>query len=301
VLEAFDQYWRKTPHVKRLVLRVIPDHTTRVAALKRGEVDVVYLVSGELAEDLRRTPGLSLKTVFPSNHWLVFADQFGPKSPWHDQRVRLAANLALDRQSLNEAATLGFSKISGSIVPASLDFYWAPPLYPHDAARARKLLAEAGYPNGLDAGEFFCDLQVCPWGEAMLTNFKAVGAQLKLRPMERPAFFKGVTEKKYRNIVYLFAGNSGNGPPGSRPTRSRAGRTPTGATPTSMASSVSRPRSWTGPSARPSCTGYSSSSTSAPCSRPSGTSGSCTASARAWRSPGWGSSPATASPRRTRT
>src|SRR5437870_6116604 len=127
-LDAFDQYWRKVPHVKRLVFRVIPDHATRLAALKRGDVDIVYLVSGELAEEVRRTPGLTLKAVFPSNHWLIFADQFDPKSPWHDKRVRLAANLAIDRNTLNEAATLGLSKITGSIVPSSFDFYWpAPP------------------------------------------------------------------------------------------------------------------------------------------------------------------------------
>src|SRR5881396_860255 len=64
VLEAYEGYWRKTPHVKRLVFRVMPDHTTRVAALKRGEVDVVYLISGELADDVKRTPGLSIKAVF---------------------------------------------------------------------------------------------------------------------------------------------------------------------------------------------------------------------------------------------
>jgi peptide/nickel transport system substrate-binding protein len=155
VLEAFDQYWRKTPHVKRLVLRVIPDHATRVAALKRGEVDVVYLVSGEMAEDVKRTPGLTVKPVFPSNHWLIFADQFDPKSPWHDKRVRIAANLALDRQALNEAATLGLSKITGSFVPSSFDFYWQPPAPSYDPARAKRLLAEAGYPRGFDAGEFF--------------------------------------------------------------------------------------------------------------------------------------------------
>jgi peptide/nickel transport system substrate-binding protein len=210
VLEAFDQYWRKVPHVKRLVFRVVPDHTTRVAALKRGDADVIYLVSGELAEEVKRTPGLAVKAVFPSNHWLIFADQWDPKSPWHDQRVRLAANLALDRRTLNEAATLGLSKITGSIVPSSFDFYWQPPVYPYDPARAKRLLAEAGYPNGFDAGDFFCDLQVCPWGEAMMSNFKAVGIQLKLRPLERAAFFKGVAEKKYRNLVYLFFGASGN-------------------------------------------------------------------------------------------
>jgi peptide/nickel transport system substrate-binding protein len=210
VLEAYDQYWRKAPHVKRLVFRVVPDHATRVAALKRGDADVVYLVSGELAEEVRRTPGLSIKSVFPSNHWLILADQWDPKSPWHDQRVRLAANLALDRKTLNEAATLGLSKVTGSIVPSSFDFYWQPPLHPYDPARAKKLLAEAGYPNGFDAGDFYCDLQVCPWGEAMLANFKAVGIQLKLRPLERAAFFKGVAEKKYRNLVYLFFGATGN-------------------------------------------------------------------------------------------
>ena len=55
MLEAFDQYWRKKPAVKRLVFKVIPDETTRLAALKRGEVDIAYSVRGELAEELRKT------------------------------------------------------------------------------------------------------------------------------------------------------------------------------------------------------------------------------------------------------
>src|SRR6195256_697719 len=210
VLEAFEGYWRKVPSVKRLIFRVIPDHATRLAALKRGDADIVYLISGELAGEVKRTPGLTLKAVFPSNHWLIFADQFDPKSPWHDTRVRLAANLAIDRQTLNNAATLGLSKITGSIVPSSFDFYWPAPAYPYDPARARRLLADAGYANGFDAGEFFCDMQVCSWGEAMLTDLKAVGIGLKLRPLERAAFFKGVAEKKYKNLVYLFIGASGN-------------------------------------------------------------------------------------------
>src|SRR5262245_2313815 len=70
VMEAFDGYWRKTPSVKRLVFKVITDETTRLAALKRGEVDVVYSIRGELAEELQRTPGLSLKpTVIQSPQW----------------------------------------------------------------------------------------------------------------------------------------------------------------------------------------------------------------------------------------
>ena len=56
VLEAFDGYWRKTPSVKRLVMKVIPDEATRLAALKRGEVDIAYSIRGELAEEVRRHP-----------------------------------------------------------------------------------------------------------------------------------------------------------------------------------------------------------------------------------------------------
>ena len=60
-MEAFDQYWRKKPSVKRLVFKVIPDESTRLAALKRGEVDIAYSIRGELAEEMQRTKGLTLK------------------------------------------------------------------------------------------------------------------------------------------------------------------------------------------------------------------------------------------------
>jgi peptide/nickel transport system substrate-binding protein len=210
VVEAFDGYWRKTPSVKRLVFRTIADEATRLAALKRGEADVAYLLGGELATELKRTPGLALKAVFPSTHWLALADQFDPKSPWHDRRVRLAANLAIDRHALNDAATLGLSKITWSIVQSTFEFFWQPPAHPYDPARARQLLAEAGYQNGFDAGDFFTDLQVASWGEAMVNYLKAVKIQLRLRSLERAAFFKGIAEKKLKNVLYLFTGNAGN-------------------------------------------------------------------------------------------
>ena len=118
VFEAFDQYWRKTPSVKRLVFKGIPDETTRLAALKGGEVDIVYSIRGELAEDLRRTPGLTLKpVVLQGTQWLEFSEQWDPKSPWHDERVRRAANLAMNRKGINEALTLGYSKLTNSIIP----------------------------------------------------------------------------------------------------------------------------------------------------------------------------------------
>src|SRR5216684_2755280 len=211
VLEAFDQYWRKAPSVKRLVLKAIPDEVTRLAALKRGEVDVAYAIRGALAEDLRRTPGLTLRpNVGQATFWVYFADQWDPKSPWHDRRVRLAASLAIDRPAINQAETLGFSKITWSIIPTSFEFYWQPPAFPHDPARARQLLTEAGYPNGLDAGDYSCDAAISNIGEAVVNYLKAVGIRVKLRPLERAAFFKGYAEKKYRGLIQGGSGVFGN-------------------------------------------------------------------------------------------
>ena len=98
-LEAFADYWRKAPQVKRLIMRSIPDETTRAAAVKTGEVDAAYLFVGPVAEDLKRSPGV--RVVAPllyGIYWLDFLDQWDPKSPWHDRRVRQAASLAIDRQ-----------------------------------------------------------------------------------------------------------------------------------------------------------------------------------------------------------
>src|SRR5262249_31296029 len=63
VLEAFDGYWRKSPHVKRLVMRSMVEESTRLAALKKGEVDITYLLSGPTAEETQRTPGVRLVPV----------------------------------------------------------------------------------------------------------------------------------------------------------------------------------------------------------------------------------------------
>ena len=210
VVEAFDQYWRKTPNVKHLVFRVVPEESTRLAMLKRGEADVVYSIRGALAEELRRTPGLALKpTVIQGTFWLAFVDQWDPKSPWHDRRVRLAANLALDRGAINQAETLGFSRMTGSIIPSSFEFHWPAPVTPYDPARAKRLLAEAGYPNGFDGGEYFCDASYASLGEAVVNYLKVVGIRTQLRPLERAAFFAQHREKKLRNVVQASSGAFG--------------------------------------------------------------------------------------------
>ena len=211
VLEAFDQYWRKTPSVKRLVFKSIPEETTRLAALQRGEVDIVYSIRGELAEELQRTPGLTLKPVVaPAPFWVYFADQWDPKSPWNDERVRRAASFALDRQAMNEAITLGYSKITGSIIPYSFDFFWQPPMPTYDPVKAKELLAEAGHLDGFDGGEFYCDSSYSIVAEAVLDNLQTAGIRLKLRPLERAAFVESYSNKKLKNLILGGSGAFGN-------------------------------------------------------------------------------------------
>jgi peptide/nickel transport system substrate-binding protein len=212
VLEAWEGYWRKVPNVKRLVLRSLPEETTRAAALKKGEVDIAYLLSGPVAEDIRRTPGF--KVVAPSQSsgvfWLDMPDQWDPKSPWHDRRVRLAASHAIDRQALNQAETLGFSKPTGGIIPRSFEFARAfePPAF--DLKKAKQLLVEAGHPNGFDAGDLYPWPPYTSMGEALAANLQAVGIRTKIRVMERAALTTAWREKKLKGLIVGITGAAGN-------------------------------------------------------------------------------------------
>jgi peptide/nickel transport system substrate-binding protein len=210
ILEAFEGYWRKTPSVRRLVFRAIPDDATRVAALKRGEVDIVSL-RGELADEVQRTKGLKLQPVVVQvPFWLYFPEQWDPKSPWYDRRVRLAAGMAIDHVTISQALTFGHSRITGSIIPDNFEFYWAPPAAAYDPVRAKQLLAEAGYPTGFDAGDYYCDNSFADLAESVINNLQTVGIRTRLRPLERAAFFKEYAEKRLKNVIQGSSGAFGN-------------------------------------------------------------------------------------------
>jgi len=213
VLEAFDQYWRKTPAVKRLVMKVIPDESTRLAALKRGEIDIAWLDSRRARPgEVRNTPSLRIKSiVLQAPNWVYFPEQWDLKSPWHDLRVRQAANLALDREGMNQALFLGYCKTTNSIIPDSFEYYWAPPAAVYNAGQAKKLLAEAGYTNGFDAGPFYCDSSYANIGEVAVDNLRQVGIRTKLQPIERAGFAAAYAGKKYtRGILRGASGAFGN-------------------------------------------------------------------------------------------
>ena len=211
VLEAFDGYWRKAPSVKRIVLRSMPEEETRFAALKAGEVDFVFNLRGPVAAATKSSAGLRLEAeVADAVFWLELPDQWDAKSPWHDRRVRQAASMALDRQALNQADFFGLARPTGSIIPRNFAFALAVPPPPFDPAKAKQLLAEAGFPNGFDAGDFTPFPSLESTGEAMANYLQTVGIRTNVRRLERAAFMQAWRDKKLRGIVMGTTAAAGN-------------------------------------------------------------------------------------------
>jgi peptide/nickel transport system substrate-binding protein len=210
-MEAFDGYWRKAPSVKRIVFLSVPEATTRLAMLQRGEVDVAYLLDAPLAESIKNDPKLKLAfSGGTGTYYLDFFDMWDEKSPWHDQRVRKAASLALDRAALSEAETLGASKPNGGLVLRTMEYALPIEPDPYDPEQAKKLLKEAGYPNGFDAGDLY------PWppyfnaGETIGNYLAAIGIRTRLRTMERAAFYSALGSKKLKGVCMCIAAAHGN-------------------------------------------------------------------------------------------
>ena len=211
LLEAFPGYWRKVPNLKTVVMKSVPESTTRAVMLKSSEVDFGFALDGPDAEGIKNDPRMRLvSSKHASIFWIEFTEQWNPKSPWHDRRLRLAVNHALDRPRINEAACLGFCPPAGVIVPRVMDFALQvePPAY--DLAKAKALLAEAGYPGGFDAGDFVAIPGFPTVAESVVNYLTAAGIRVKLRPVERAAFYADWQDKKLRGLFMTAVGNSGN-------------------------------------------------------------------------------------------
>ena len=211
VLEANEQYWRKKPSIKRVVIKGVPDRTTRLAMLKTGEADLGYLMVGVEAATIKADPKLRLVHVIPTASWWVeFPEQWKPRSPWADRRVRLAANLAIDKQGINEAERLGYSRLNGSIIPSVMDFALRIEPYPYDLAQAKRLLVEAGYPNGFDAGDLTPLPPFTTMGEALSNSLAAVGIRTRVRTMERATYMEAWRTKKLQGLILTVTAAQGN-------------------------------------------------------------------------------------------
>jgi ABC-type transport system substrate-binding protein len=180
--------------------------------LKRQEADVAYGLYGAVAEEIQRDPNLKLQpAVGQTVQWVVLTyDQYNAKSPWADKRVRLAANYAINRPAVNEAETLGYSVLTGSMVPRAFDYALSLEPYAYDPQKAKQWLKEAGYQNGFDMGECSVDAVYASVVEAIVNDLSSVGIRGRVRSMERAAIVAAHKEHTLKNLAHQGSGAFGN-------------------------------------------------------------------------------------------
>jgi len=142
--------------------------------------------------------------------WLYFPEQWDAKSPWHDERVRLAASLAIDRKSINEALTLGYSRLPNSIIPDTFEFFWQPPAAAYDPAKAKELLAEAGYPKASTPATTTAIPRTRMSAKPCSTTCRRPASASGFGQSSGRAFIKGYAEKSFKNIIQGGSGAFGN-------------------------------------------------------------------------------------------
>ena len=151
-------YWDGAPHVDELELITIADGTARANALTRGEVDAVENFDFLQAKQIKSNPAVKLLSA-PSEWTIPFMTRYD-KAPFKDKRVRLAAKLSIDRPALDSTAYFGFGVPGndqfGKNGPATY-FNSSLPQRHYDPERAKSLLKQAGFPDGIDV-----DLNLAP-------------------------------------------------------------------------------------------------------------------------------------------
>lgn len=153
-LERNPDYWREgLPFLDAVEFRVAADDQARILRLEAGEAQILPRPPFTSVETLRAS-GFNVVTA-AQGAGAVYDIRFNVRTPpWNDVRVRQALNYALDRAAIERALLGLYAPIDNPVLPTSPFFNPDAPSYEFNQNRARQLLAEAGYPNGLDAGEF---------------------------------------------------------------------------------------------------------------------------------------------------
>jgi peptide/nickel transport system substrate-binding protein len=197
---------------------VISNPATRVAALISGDVDMIYTVPPQDVARLRHTDGLhivegpELRTIYlgmdVSRDELLKSDVKG-KNPFKDVRVRKAFYEAIDIQAIHDKVMLGQSHPTGLLYGPGVNGYSAASdvRYPYDPEDAKKLLAEAGYPNGfgvtLDCpnDRYVNDGAICQAATIMLSR---IGMHVTLNAETKMKFFAEINAPRYASSFFML-------------------------------------------------------------------------------------------------
>lgn len=204
--EAFDGWWAGKPKVKTIVYRPIKEAAARVSALLAGEVDLAFDVPPELMPLIERSKNASLKQVLSARTFFLFLNTINPDYPTTKREVREAINYAIDRDSLNKNILAGTGAPAAWLNPNSLGTLPDLKPVPYDPERAKKLLAEAGYPNGIDIkfgayqGRFIKDKELA---EAIAGQLTKVGIRTQVNVEEWGVFTKKMWSHKSDPVALL--------------------------------------------------------------------------------------------------
>jgi peptide/nickel transport system substrate-binding protein len=214
-LTAADSHWRLgAPKYRNVTFRLVPEETTRIAFLRRGEVDVAD-VSRERVKELEaeKFPVHFRKDEAVVHMWWVLSPE-GWVAPVKDKRVREALNLAIDRNEIAQSIFGGHAEPAA--IPMGLSwsfkdigFKVTPDMaYPYDVARAKKLLADAGHGGGFNLDIYAFQLPGLPEGkafaEAVAGYWEKIGVKSKLIPVDYPAFRKQWVDRKVPGAVGYY-------------------------------------------------------------------------------------------------
>lgn len=141
-LEAFDQYWGPKPTLKKLTFKYVTEPGTKVAALRAGEADLVDLVPPTEIDTLKQDPSLTVSTS--GSMRAMFIGMNSTKKPFDDRRVRQAMNYAVDWDDIIKNVAFGDKRLATMVSSGTEGFDASMKPYPHDPAKARQLLTEAG-------------------------------------------------------------------------------------------------------------------------------------------------------------
>ncbi len=179
-LEAFDGHWRGKPSFKHLVFRAIPEVATQVAELKTGGVDLIRNVSADLVPELNAGPQTYVSSSPILRVHYVHMDMRTP--PFDKKLVRQAANYAIDKQAIIQKLMGGLGgQVATVVQPTAFGHDAGVTPYAYDPKKAKELLTQAGYPNGVDIALHSAFVEFRPVFEAIAQMLTDVGLRTNAR------------------------------------------------------------------------------------------------------------------------